>query len=242
MPNATALQARLDEFHRKNRKAPLNQATYERYLREIGYLLPEPADFAIRTSGVDDEIATIAGPQLVVPLSNARYSLNAANARWGSLYDALYGTDAIPEDGGATRAGPFNPVRGARVIDYARALLDQTAPLAGRQPQRCHGLFDRQRHAGRRAPATSTHALAHPEQFVGYRGDADAPSAILLRNHGLHIEVIDRSQRIRSAAPTRPASPISSSRPPSRRSWTSRTASPRSTPRTRSRSIATGLA
>ena len=106
-----ALQSRIDAYHRDRAAESLNISEYESFLREIGYLLPEIDDFTIRTTNVDDEIGHIAGPQLVVPLSNARYALNAANARWGSLYDALYGTDAIPEDSGAKRAGTYNPVR-----------------------------------------------------------------------------------------------------------------------------------
>src|SRR6516162_2311100 len=125
-----ALQSRIDVYHRDRAAESLKISEYESFLREIGYLLPEIGDFTIRTRNVDEEIAHIAGPQLVVPLSNARYALNAANARWGSLYDALYGTDAIPEDGGATRTGAYNPVRGERVVARGRALLDLAAPLA----------------------------------------------------------------------------------------------------------------
>jgi malate synthase len=123
------LQSRVDAYHASRIGQALNLAEYESFLREIGYLLPQIDDFTIRTRNVDEEIAHIAGPQLVVPLSNARYALNAANARWGSLYDALYGTDAIPEDGGATRAGAYNPVRGERVVARGRALLDMAPRL-----------------------------------------------------------------------------------------------------------------
>jgi malate synthase len=190
-------EEQIDAWHRDHQGAPSDQAAYESFLREIGYLLPETPDFAIRTQNVDDEIAHIAGPQLVVPLSNARYALNAANARWGSLYDALYGTDVIPEDGGATRDGPYNPVRGARVIARARELLDMAAPLTTGSHRDSTGYTV----AGGKLVVTlkdgTRGALAQPEIFVGYRGDASAPSAVLLRHHGLHVEIkIDRASRV----------------------------------------------
>jgi malate synthase len=191
------LQTRVDDFHRSCAGKPFDRTAYERFLRKIGYLLPEPADFAIRTANVDDEIARIAGPQLVVPLSNARYALNAANARWGSLYDALYGTDAIPEDKGAARTSTYNPVRGERVKAWARAFLDQAAPLAegSHSDAVCYAVEN-----GRLIVALASGArtrLAHPEQLVGFRGEPSAPGAVLLRNHGLHIEIrIDRDHQI----------------------------------------------
>ena len=125
------LQAQIDQWHRDHRGDAWNAEAYEAFLRDIGYLHPKPAPFEITTSQVDPEIALIAGPQLVVPVMNARYALNAANARWGSLYDALYGTDAIPEDDGAVRGGGYNPVRGDRVIAWARDFLDEHFPLTG---------------------------------------------------------------------------------------------------------------
>jgi malate synthase len=191
------LQARIHAWHRERAGRPIDQDAYEAFLREIGYLLPEPQDFAARTANVDDEIARIAGPQLVVPISNARYALNAANARWGSLYDALYGTDALPEDGGATRGGGFNKARGERVVAKAREILDGAVPLAKGSHREAAGytvengkLFVRLRDGG-------TTGLARPDQFVGYRGEAAAPDGVLLRNNGLHIEIrIDRSHMI----------------------------------------------
>ena len=181
-----ALQAKIDAWHRAFPARPVNAEAYTRFLREIGYLLPEGDDFAVDTAFVDDEIARIAGPQLVVPTSNARFALNAANARWGSLYDALYGTDAIPGD---RRPGGYDAERGAKVIAFARKVLDDTAPLAtGSHADGAPYTVQ----AGALSPA-----LKHPEQFVGYTGAPEAPATILLQHNGLHLEiVIDRSHPI----------------------------------------------
>ncbi|MGA1581053.1 MAG: malate synthase G, partial [Luminiphilus sp.] len=191
------LQAQIDQWHRDHRGDAWNAEAYEAFLRDIGYLHPEPAPFEITTSQVDPEIALIAGPQLVVPVMNARYALNAANARWGSLYDALYGTDAIPEDDGAVRGGGYNPVRGDRVIAWARDFLDEHFPLTG-------GLH---RDATRYTIDSGTlqvnltsgtvGSLADPSQLVGYTGDSDTPSSVLLKHHGLHVEIqIDRAHSV----------------------------------------------
>jgi malate synthase len=192
-----ALQTAIDAWHLEHRGKPFNQDAYLTFLRDIGYLVEEPTDFAVATANVDPEIAVIAGPQLVVPVTNARYALNAANARWGSLYDALYGTDALPEDDGATRAGGFNPVRAARVVAKARAILDEAVPLAEGSHADATGyacvdgaLSVTRKHGARTG-------LKDPAAFVGYLGDPAAPSAILLRHHHLHFELsIDRGARI----------------------------------------------
>ena len=155
-----ALQAQIDAWYLARRGQPLDTAAQETLLRDIGYLVPQGAPFTIDTHQVDAEIATLAGPQLVVPLSNQRYALNAANARWGSLYDALYGTDALPETEGATRTGGYNPVRGRAVIARARAFLDQAAPLR----------------AGRHADATG-YAIREGELRVGLSGGAESTLA-----------------------------------------------------------------
>src|SRR5215212_7288375 len=196
------LQSRIDAYHRDNAGKPFDATGYEQFLRDIGYLRPEPENFSTRTENVDDEIARVAGPQLVVPVSNPRYALNAANARWGSLYDALYGTDAIPEDGGAERGRGFNKTRGERVVARAKEFLDGAAPLSeGRYADASsYKIENGQLGVGLRKGGST--GLKKPEQFAGYRGDAQNPSAVLLRNNNLHVEIkIDRQNRIGGSDP-----------------------------------------
>jgi malate synthase len=191
------LQRRIDAWYRENQDQPIDLEEYKTVLREIGYLVPEGEDFAVQTANVDPEISTTAGPQLVVPVTNPRYALNAANARWGSLYDALYGTDVIPEDDGAERGSGYNPVRGAQVIDFARDFLDAAAPLEnGRhRDATAYAVVDGSVAVTLRDGTVT--ALETPSKFAGYQGDASTPSTVLLRNNGLHIEInIDRNHSV----------------------------------------------
>ncbi len=191
------LQAKIDAWHRSRQGQPHNPAAYHRFLIEIGYLLPEGEDFQITTANVDAEIASIAGPQLVVPVNNARYALNAANARWGSLYDALYGTDVISEADGCARAGAYNPRRGAKVIAFAREFLDQAAPLTQGSHKDAAGYAIRDGKLTVKFTNGTQTAFQQPEKLAGYVGAPDAPSAVLLQNHGLHFEIqIDRQHPI----------------------------------------------
>jgi malate synthase len=190
------LQAKIDDWHRSSAGPEFDAGKYRAFLSEIGYLVAEKPAFAVSTANVDAEIARIAGPQLVVPVSNARYALNAANARWGSLYDALYGTDAIPEDG-ARRGGKYNPQRGAKVIAFVRDFLDRYFPLAEGSHRDAVGYLlgasDLEVHtkAGKVTRLKDTHG------FRGFQGDSPSPSVILLEHHGLHVELhIDRSHHI----------------------------------------------
>ncbi len=192
-----ALQAKIDAWHRANPARPVNQAAYTAMLKEIGYLVPQGAAFSVETQNVDPEIASMAGPQLVVPTSNARYALNAANARWGSLYDALYGTDAIPETDGAERGRGYNPKRGEKVIAFARQVLDDAAPLAGASHKDAKGYAVV---SGALAVALlngGTVGLKDPAQFRGYNGDAAAPGTLLFVHNGMHMELrVDRAHAI----------------------------------------------
>jgi malate synthase len=184
------LQAQIDKWHRQRVIEPVDPDAYREFLAEIGYLLPEPDDFTITTSGVDAEITTTAGPQLVVPVLNARFALNAANARWGSLYDALYGTDVIPESDGAEQGTSYNRVRGDKVIAYARTFLDEAVPLASGSWADATGLSIVDGELQIAIGAGST-GLASPEKFVGYSGELGSPNwSVLLVNHGLHIEIL----------------------------------------------------
>jgi malate synthase len=183
------LQAAIDAWHKENPAKPIDALDYTAFLREIGYLVPEGADFQIGTENVDPEIATVAGPQLVVPLTNARFALNAANARWGSLYDALYGTDAIAQDGELAAGKGYNEKRGAAVIAFARDVLDQAAPLASGSWKDVTGVSVKD---GKLEPA-----LKDAAQFKGVIGDAASPKAVLLAHNNLHIEIhLDRSTPI----------------------------------------------
>ncbi|HMK87110.1 MAG TPA: malate synthase G [Steroidobacteraceae bacterium] len=189
------LQSQIDEWHRRCPGAGFDPASYKAFLTEIGYLAPERGPFCVTTENVDAEIAQLAGPQLVVPVNNARYALNAANARWGSLYDALYGTDAIPSEGGAA-SGAYDPARGARVIRFVRDFLDAHFTL--REGSHRDALAYRISPSGLEvALAGATTQLAHPSGFVGYQGSRETPSLILLKHHGLHVELhIDRGHDI----------------------------------------------
>ncbi|MDH1704105.1 malate synthase G [Comamonas terrigena] len=184
------LQTELDTWHKANPGPIADMAAYKQFLTQIGYLVESPKDAKATTENVDAELAQIAGPQLVVPILNARYALNAANARWGSLYDALYGTDAISEDGGAEKGKGYNPVRGAKVIAFARNFLDQSVPLAAGS----HADSTAYAVEGGKLVVTlkdgSKTGLKDADKFIGFQGDAAAPTSVLLKNHGLHIDII----------------------------------------------------
>lgn len=190
------LQRRINEWHIKNRDS-FDFESYKSFLLEIGYLEPQGEDFEITTQGVDEAIACQAGPQLVVPVNNARYALNAANARWGSLYDALYGTNAIDDEGGAERSGAYNPVRGEKVIAYAKGFLDQAAPLSNFLH---HDVVQYAIVSGQLSVLLTNGertGLREAAKLVGYQGEPDEPAAILLKNNGIHFEIqIDRTHPI----------------------------------------------
>jgi len=193
------LQSELDAWHRKNPGPIADMPAYRAFLEKIGYLLPQPKGVKATTANVDSELALQAGPQLVVPILNARYALNAANARWGSLYDALYGTDAISEAGGAEKGKGYNPVRGAKVIEFARNVLDQAAPLANGSHKNATGYSVKDGKLVVALQSSST-GLADPAQFIGYQGNAAAPSSVLLKHNGIHLDIrIDRSTAIGKA-------------------------------------------
>ncbi|MEJ8778791.1 malate synthase G [Pseudogracilibacillus sp. ICA-222130] len=181
------LQDQIDAWHKENKE--FDASAYKTFLEEIGYLEKEVDDFTINVENVDDEIATMAGPQLVVPINNARYAINAANARWGSLYDALYGTDIISEENGAEKTAGYNPVRGDKVIERSREFLNENTPLASG----CHKAATKYEVKNGALQVTlengDTTTLQDQTQFIGYQGDASEPSSILLQNNGLHIDI-----------------------------------------------------
>ncbi len=195
MPVNAKLLARRDELQLQidawygSLSAQPSAAEEEAKLIELGYLLADQPTLAVATTNVDPEIAEIAGPQLVVPVQNARFALNAANARWGSLYDALYGTDVIPEADGAERSGPYNEVRGQRVIDYARTFLDAAAPLQGASHADAAGYAQINGALQVLLSSGATAPLSNPKQYVGYTGNAKEPKSFLLKNNGLHVEI-----------------------------------------------------
>jgi malate synthase len=197
------LQAQIDDWHHANRAQDHNAIAYKQMLFDIGYLVPEGGDFKITTASVDPEIAITAGAQLVVPTSNARFALNAANARWGSLYDALYGTNVIDEEGGRTRSGGYNPVRGAAVIQYASVVLDQSVALISGSHKDAIKYSIRDGELLIALNDGSISRLIKPSQIIGYQGPQETPSLVLVVNNGLHIEIhIDRNHGIGKDSPS----------------------------------------
>ena len=191
------LQLDIDQWHQAHPGPIKDMPAYRQFLKKIGYIDDVPATISASTQNVDDELALQAGPQLVVPVLNARYALNAANARWGSLYDALYGTDVISEEDGATKDNAYNPIRGAKVVAYARQFLDQAAPLvkASHSDAVAYTVVDKKLSV--KLKDGNVTGLVDEKQFVGYQGDALAPSSILLRNNGIHIDIeIDKTKTI----------------------------------------------
>ncbi|KXU38444.1 malate synthase G [Ventosimonas gracilis] len=183
------LQQQIDDWHKARRGQPHDGASYKAFLQEIGYWQQEPDDFVIKTQGVDEEIAQMAGPQLVVPASNARFALNAANARWGSLYDALYGTDVISELSGAEKGASYNPVRGAKVVAFARKVLDEVAPLAQGSHLDAQGYAISGGQLSVQLKSGQSTGIKNPSQFLGFQGPIQQPTAILLIHNGLHVEI-----------------------------------------------------
>jgi len=196
------LQHRIDAWHLARRGQEHDSQAYRDFLLEIGYLVPEGDDFSVTTAQVDEEITSIAGPQLVVPVNNARYALNAANARWCSLYDSLYGTDVLSEDDGADKGPAYNPVRGRKVVAYSLGFLDGAAPLTGASHADATGYRISAGTLQVSLPSGERTGLAQPAQLAGFTGDAEAPTAVLLKNNNLHVELkIDRQHPVGSESP-----------------------------------------
>ena len=185
----TEIQKTIDNWHISKKGSPHNHDEYVNFLKEIGYLLEEGDDFEITTQNVDEEIALVAGAQLVVPIMNARFSLNATNARWGSLYDALYGTDMISEEEGAEKSGPYNPVRGNKVIEFSKNFLDESVPLSSGKYADVTGFKINKGSLEISTSDQSSTELKDESQFIGFTGDSDNPSSILFKNNNLHIEI-----------------------------------------------------
>ena len=227
------IQTQLDDWHRARRDQPHDGVGYKAYLEAIGYLMPEGGDFQIETENVDPEIASIAGPQLVVPVTNARFVLNAANARWGSLYDGFYGTDAM---GPAPSAGGYDTGRGGRVVSRTAVFLDEAFPVrdVSHGSATAYAVVDG-------ALRVDGSPLINPEKFAGYSGDAARPDTVLLSNNNLHVELVfARDHPIGKTSPSGLADVVMESA--FRPSWIARIPWPVSTPRTRCSPIATGWA
>jgi malate synthase len=193
------LQSKIDQWHIDNKNSDFDKAAYKSFLEEIGYLVKESGNFSIETENVDPEIASIAGPQLVVPVMNARFALNAANARWGSLYDALYGTDVISEEGGAERGGAYNSNRGDKVIDFSKSFLDENLPLSNGSYKEITAFQVTDGNLQVTLADQTQATLQDESKFIGFVGSPENPTGILLKNNLLHLEIqIDRDHPIGS--------------------------------------------